>query len=477
MTRSISSDLLLRLDRRDRRGLRRQLERELREAIHGGRLAAGATLPASRVLANHLGIARSVVVEAYGQLVADGYLEARQGSGTRVRAEASPAPPGRVPARPDLARGSIARFVNGIPDQASFPRRAWLRHYRAALQALPDAGLVYAEPQGAPELRAALAGYLGRVRAVRTSPERMLVCGGFAQGLALVSRALRARGLGRIAVEDPCFGYHRHLIANTGLTPVPVQVDERGIDVSALERLDVRAAFVCPAHSYPTGAVLSPGRRAALVAWARRADALVIEDDYDAEFRYDREPVGALQGLAPERVVYGGSTSKTLSPLLRLGWLAAPDDLFDDLMREKFMDDMATGGLEQLALARFIESGDLTRHLRRMRPVYERRRDAALAALAAHAPEARTRGVAAGLNLYIDLPAGSSERRVLRAARERGVFVEGAAWHWANRRAAPPGLVLGYGALSESAIEAGIEALGAALYGASAAPTSSSPAP
>jgi GntR family transcriptional regulator / MocR family aminotransferase len=485
MTGSNSSDLLLRLDRREGRGLRRQLEAGLREAIHEGRLGPGASLPASRVLARELGVARSVVVDAYGQLVADGYLEARQGSGTRVRSGARAADAGRAaPTAHDPARGLTAHFVNGIPDQASFPRRAWQRHYRAVLQALPDSGFRYAEPQGVPELRSALAGYLGRVRAVRTSPERVLVCGGFAQGLALVCRALHARGAREIAIEDPCFGYHRHLIANTGLTPVPVAVDDGGIDVDALDRLDVRAVFVSPAHSYPTGAVLAPERRAALVEWARRNDATVVEDDYDAEFRYDREPVAALQGLAPERVVYGGSTSKTLSPLLRLGWLAVPDALLDELMREKFLDDMATGGLEQLALARFVESGDLTRHLRRVRPMYRRRRDAALAALARHLPEASPRGVAAGLNLYIELPEGCSERAVVEAARERNVFAEGASWHWARPREAPPALVLGYGASSESKIEEGVAALGAAYRqgagtasGASAAPTSSSPAP
>jgi GntR family transcriptional regulator/MocR family aminotransferase len=484
LTQAISSDLLLRLDRHERRDLRRQLERQLRDAISSGRLSAGATLPASRVLARDLGVSRSVVVEAYTQLVADGYLEGRQGSGTRVRIEPSSATKPPAPSRQDPARGLTAHFVNGIPDQPSFPRRAWERHYRAALQAIPDSGFRYAEPQGVFELRAALSAYLGRVRAVRTSPEQLLICGGFAQGLALVSRALRARGLDRMAVEDPCFGYHRHLIANAGLEPVPVAIDDHGIDVAELARLDVRAVFVSPAHSYPTGAVLAPERRAALVSWARRVEAIVIEDDYDAEFRYDREPVGALQGLAPDRVVYGGSTSKTLSPLLRLGWLAAPDGLFDDLMREKFLDDMATGGLEQLALARFVESGDMTRHLRRVRPMYRRRRDAALAALAAHLPDATPRGVAAGLNLYVELPDGCTEREVAERARERGVFVEGAAWHWARPRQAPPALVLGYGSLSESAIATGIEALGAAFRqpagvasGASAAPTSSSPAP
>jgi GntR family transcriptional regulator/MocR family aminotransferase len=265
-----------------------------------------------------------------------------------------------------------------------------------------------------------------------------------------------------MAVEDPCFGYHRELIANAGLEPVPIPVDERGIDTDELARHDVAAVLVAPAHAYPTGAVLAPQRRNALVEWADAADAIVIEDDYDAEFRYDRAPIGALQGLRPDRVVYGGSVSKTLSPILRVGWLAAPEELMADLRREKLYDDIATGTLEQLALARFVEAGDLARHLRRVRPLYRRRRDAALAALARHLPEATASGVAAGLHLYVRLPEGCDERGLVRAARRRGVLVEGAARHWAGPAAAPPALVLGYGAAGEAAIEQGVAVLGEA---------------
>jgi GntR family transcriptional regulator/MocR family aminotransferase len=456
------ADLLVRIDRGAGKGLRAQLEQELRQGIQEGRLAAGVPLPATRVLARQLGLARSVVVEAYSQLAADGYLETRQGSGTRVRATERPAGVAARRSRTHWGRGLTAQFVNGIPDPASFPRRAWQRHYRAVLQALPDTSLRYPEPQGALELRDALCAYLGRVRGVTTTPEHMLICGGFSQGLVLVCRALRARGAERLAIEDPCFGFHRHLVANAGLEPVPVPVDEHGIDTDALERIDAAGVFVSPAHSYPTGAVLAPERRVALIDWARRTGGIVVEDDYDAEFRYDRSPVGALQGLASELVVYGGSTSKTLSPMLRLGWLAVPGGLIDDLLREKFLDDMATGTLEQLALARFVDSGDLTRHLRRVRPLYRRRRDTALSALAAHLPAAAPRGVAAGLHVYVDLPDGCDERDLVRRAGAHGVLVEGAAWHWARPRDAPPALVLGYGALSEQAIERGIRALGAA---------------
>jgi GntR family transcriptional regulator / MocR family aminotransferase len=454
------ADLLVTLERARGRGLREQLEAELREAIRGGRLPIGSALPASRVLARELGVARGVVVEAYEQLAAEGYLEARQGSGTRVRATRPPsAAAGEADERPPPPN---QRLLGGLPDPVRFPRAQWLRRYRAALDAMPDAPFGYPDPGGAIELRVALAGYLGRVRAVVAAPDELVVCSGFTQGLVLVCRALRARGARRIAVEDPCFSYHRDLIANAGLEPVPVRVDDHGIDVAELERHDVGAVLVAPAHSYPTGAVLAPQRRNALVDWAHRTGGLVIEDDYDAEYRYDRAPIGALQGLARDRVVYGGSVSKTLTPALRVGWLAAPPWLVADLRREKLYDDFATGMLDQLALAAFIADGDLVRHLRRVRPEYRRRRDAALRALAVHLPDARPAGVAAGLHLFVRLPPDVDERALRRAARREGVRIEGAARHWARPEEAPPAFVLGYGGADERGIEAAVATVGRA---------------
>jgi GntR family transcriptional regulator/MocR family aminotransferase len=454
------ADLLVTLERSGGRSLREQLEDELRHAIRGGRLPIGTALPASRVLARELGVARGVVVEAYEQLAAEGYLEARQGSGTRVRATR---PPDAAVAEPDGARSAPSqRLLGGLPDPERFPRAQWLRRYRGAMQAMSDAALGYPEPGGAIELRTALAGYLGRVRAVVTSPDELVVCAGFTQGLVLVCRALHARGARRMAVEDPCFGYHRELIANAGLEPVPIAVDEHGIDVAALERHEVAAVLVAPAHSYPTGAVLSPQRRNALVDWAHRTGGLIVEDDYDAEYRYDRAPIGALQGLARDRVVYGGSVSKTLSPMLRIGWLAAPAWLVDGLRRQKLYDDFATGMLDQLALAAFIAEGDLARHLRRVRPEYRRRRDAALRALATHLPDAEPAGVAAGLHVFVRLPPGTDERALRHAARRDGVRIERAPRHWARPEDAPPGFVLGYGALNEAAIDRVVATIGCA---------------
>ena len=280
----------------------------------------------------------------------------------------------------------------------------------------------------------------------------MLVCAGFTQGLTLVCRALRRAGASRVAVEEPCFGLHREAIAMTGIEPVPVAMDDRGIDPAALAGLDVAAVLVAPAHSYPIGATLDRRRRRELVAWARRSDALIIEDDYDAEFRYDRLPIGALQGLEPDRIVYVGCSSKTLTPALRLGWVAAPPDLIDAIEREKRFDDMGSALIEQLAFARFVDRGDFSRHLRRVRPIYRGRRDATIAALAEHLPEATWRGAAAGLHLHVTLPPDVDERALAHAAFERGVLVEDARWHWADGADVPPSLVLGYGAIPEPAI-------------------------
>jgi GntR family transcriptional regulator / MocR family aminotransferase len=467
------SDLLVDLRPDEGRGLRERLEHGLRAAIQRRRLVAGTLLPPSRVLATELGISRSVVVEAYANLAADGYVEARQGAGTRVRLDVRDEPPRPRPPLPryDAARyfarpreSSFAgappvRLLGGLPDPALFPRGQWLRHYRTALAELPDPQLTYPSTLGAGVLRRALSAYVGRVRGVATAPDRILVCSGFTQGLTLVCRALVRAGARRVAVEEPCFSLHREAIAMTGLEPVPVAMDERGIDPAALEGLDVAAVLVAPAHSYPTGATLDPRRRRALVAWALRSEALIIEDDYDAEFRYDRLPIGALQGLAPDRIVYIGCASKTLSPALRLGWVAAPPDLIDAIEREKRFDDMGSGLLEQLAFARFVDRGDFSRHLRRVRPIYRARRDATIAALARQLPEATWRGAAAGLHLYVTLPPDVDEGALVHAAFERGVLVEDAHWHWADGSGVPPALVLGYGTVAEPAIARAIATL------------------
>jgi GntR family transcriptional regulator / MocR family aminotransferase len=473
------SDLLVDVRNGRGAGIRERLEAALRSGIQGGQLVAGAALPPSRVLADELGISRSVVVEAYGNLAAGGYLEARAGAGTWVRRDphvthppltsGAPtrapiaSPRFQPPRRPSPAPGApTVRLFGGLPDPALFPRTRWLRHYRSALVEVPDPDLTYPDMLGAPSLRAALTAYLGRVRGVATTADRILVCSGFTQGLILVCRALRRRGARRVAVEDPCFAHHRTAIERTGLATVPVAVDAFGLDPDGLPD-DVAAVLVAPAHSYPSGGTLDAGRRHALIAWAARTGATIIEDDYDAEFRYDRQPIGALQGLAPEYVVHIGCASKTFTPALRLGWIAAPQALVDDLEQEKLYDDMGSNLLDQLAFARFMDSGDFSRHLRRVRPVYRARRDATLSALATHIPEVQPQGEAAGLHLHVLLPEGIDELEFAAEAYARGVLVEDGAWHWAQPEKAPASIVLGYGSVGETAIRRGIAILAEAL--------------
>jgi GntR family transcriptional regulator / MocR family aminotransferase len=469
------SDLLVDVRNGQGSGMRERLEAALRSGIQGGQLAPSAALPPSRVLADELAIARSVVVEAYGNLAADGYLEARRGAGTWVRRDphlshtplgnGAPArapvasPRFQPPRRPHPALGApTIRLFGGLPDPALFPRTRWLRHYRSALTEVPDPDLTYPDMLGTQSLRAALTAYLGRVRGVATTADRILVCSGFTQGLTLLCRALRRQGATRVAVEDPCFAHHRTAIERTGLETVPVRVDASGLDPDGLPN-DAAAVLVAPAHSYPSGGTLNAGRRHALIAWAARTGAIIIEDDYDAEFRYDRQPIGALQGLAPEQVVHIGCASKTVTPALRLGWIAAPQALVDDLEQEKLYDDMGSNLLDQLAFARFVDSGDFSRHLRRVRPVYRARRDATLSALAAHMPEVRPQGEAAGLHLHVLLPAGVDELEFAAEAYARGVLVEDGAWHWAQPEEAPPSIVLGYGSVGEATIRRGIAIL------------------
>jgi GntR family transcriptional regulator/MocR family aminotransferase len=290
-----------------------------------------------------------------------------------------------------------------------------------------------------------------------------VVTNGISQALMVTCRALHDRGARRIGIENPCFALHRRLIAACNMQPVPIPVDQSGLVVEAVHDAQVSAVLVAPAHSYPSGAVLSPARRVALVEWATRCDALIIEDDYDAEFRFDRNPVGALQSLAPENVLYAGSVSKVLNPAMRLGWMAAPERLLRDLISAKFVYDVATESLGQLALARFIEAGSLARHIRRVRPRYRARRDALLAALGAAAPELTPLGAVAGLHLFLPLPAGVIEHEVIAAAREDGLRVEGAAKHWAERTPAPPAVLVGYGVLREATLDADVTALVAAV--------------
>jgi GntR family transcriptional regulator / MocR family aminotransferase len=451
----VGPGLLIALRRSGELPLHEQIERSLREQIRTGRLAAGSALPSTRGLAGELGVSRGVVSEAYGQLAAEGYLTMSQGAPVHV-ATAVRAAPARPPAT-SLAQSFAYDFRPSLPDLVGFPREAWLRSLRSAVRDSPLDALGYPDPRGAPDLREALAGYLGRVRGADAEPENVIVCTGFMQGLSLLCRALRAHGVERVAVEEPGWHSHRLIVEQSGLEVVVVPVDERGLRVDLLVDSDAAAAIVTPAHQFPTGVVLAPERRRELIEWAEE-ERLVVEDDYDSEYRYDRVAVGALQGLAPEHVAYVGSASKRLAPGMRLGWMLAPSWLTWELSAGKTVEDGGSEVLGQLALADFIARGELDRHIRRTRLRYERRREALLGALRRWLPQARPSQASAGLFELVRLPAETNEPALVRAAAERGVGVEGLALH---RYAAKeePALLLGYAAMAEPAIEQGVRLL------------------
>ncbi|HET9162348.1 MAG TPA: PLP-dependent aminotransferase family protein [Solirubrobacterales bacterium] len=449
--------VLVELERDAELPLHEQIERSIREGIQAGRLAVGTRLPSSRALAAELGVSRGVVTEAYGQLAAEGYLLSRQGAPVRV-ARTVRAAGSRPPAR-SLLPGFAYHFHPGLPDLAGFPRDRWLRSLRAAWQRAPLNAVGYPDPRGVPVLREALAEYLGRVRGAAAEPEQTLICTGFAQAFSLLCRWLAGQGVERVALEDPGWHPHRLIVEQAGLDVAPVAVDAEGIQVEALERTGASAVVVTPAHQFPTGAVLSRERRAALVEWAEEGERLIVEDDFDAEYRYDGSGLGAVQGLAPERVAYIGSASKRLTPGMRLGWALLPSWIAWPLIGAKAVEDSGSEAIGQLALHDFIVRGELDRHIRRMRARYGQRREALLAALASHLPSARPSAGAAGLFELVELPEGTDEAALVAAAAGCGVGVESLALH-RYASAGPPGLVLGFACLSEAAIEHGVRLLG-----------------
>ena len=461
----LGPELLVRLDREGDEPLTAQLEGALRDAIRTGRLGSDERLPSSRALARELGVSRGLVQECYAQLHAEGFLTTRTGSGTRVSAGAQQAPAPVTVARAPV-RGPAIDFRPGQPDLASFPRQDWMWAMREVSRTAPADALGYGDPRGDRVLREVLAGYLRRVRGAVTDPERIIVCAGFAQGSNLVLWTLARRGARRVAFEDPGDidpAHSRHL---WGLDGVPVRVDEHGVDVSALAQTGAGAVVLTPAHQSPTGVVLAPDRRQALARWAQAEQATILEDDYDAEFRYDREPVGALQGLAPAHVALLGTVSKSLAPAIRLGWIVCPPALVEDIAEAKELDDRGSPGLDQLALATLIRSGRYDRHLRAMRARYAGKRAALIDALATHAPEVELRGLAAGFHAVARLPEGSDEHAIADAARLRGVGLYPMSdLRWSSE-ARPPELVIGFGDLSEQAIRRGIETVADLLRGA-----------
>ncbi|MFJ9431429.1 PLP-dependent aminotransferase family protein [Streptomyces sp. NPDC101490] len=497
-----------------RRG--RALQEALREAVRSGRLLAGTRLPSTRALAADLGVSRGLVTEAYEQLTAEGYLRSGRGAGTWVgEAARSPAlrpggtaaatrargggetgastagrdgqgtPPGGFARGGHVGAGQIGTghvraghigaghvgagvrvdFRPGTPDLSLFPRAAWSAAHRAVLSRLPHPALGYPDPRGLPELREVLAGMLTRRRGVVADPERLVVCSGVAQASTLLGFVLRARGLDTIGIEDPGSPEHGRLFASTGLDTVWLPLDEEGLRPGALAASGVRAVVVTPSHQFPSGIGWSAERRAELLDWARAVDGYVMEDDYDGDFRYDRAPVGALQGLDPERVVYAGSVSKSLAPGLRLGWTLVPEALLDEVVERKRTMDLGNPVLDQAVLAEFVARGGYDRQLRRCQRAYRERRDALLTALAEHLPGTRVSGIAAGLHVIARVPGrfGPPERFLARASAA-GVALRALEEHGTARPTdGDVRLVVGYAHLPPSALTTGVRLLAEAV--------------
>jgi GntR family transcriptional regulator/MocR family aminotransferase len=448
-------DLLLFVDRSRPGSLSRQLEEQMRSAIQSEAFAAGAQLPSTRVLAQDLGVSRGVIVRAYAQLAAEGYLALRQGAAVTVRATVRVDPKAARP--PNGGPRVVYDLRPHLPEVTGFPRQPWLRAVRESLERARSADLSYTDPGGLWDLRVEVANYLARARGVRAHPERTLITGGSTHALSLVSRVLARRGVTRMAFENPSHALLRNVAAAGGKTVVAAEVDQQGVRADSIGSADT--VFVTPAHQFPTGVVLSPERRVALIAWAQGADGLIVEDDYDAEFRYDRAPVGALQGLAPDRVVYIGSTGKTFAPALRLGWAVLPGDLFDDVSEELFSSLLQISGFNQLAFANFLRRGDFDRHLRRMRQVYRARRDLVVSLLGELLPNHRVSGIAAGLHVILEMPSQAAAAAVRMEAETVGIVIESLEQHSLAPDAGQAGLLIGYGGLSEPSLERAIRRL------------------
>ncbi|GAA3436512.1 PLP-dependent aminotransferase family protein [Kutzneria kofuensis] len=439
-------------------GRRAALERSLREAIRSGRLAAGTQLPSSRALAADLGLSRGTVVQAYEQLLAEGYLTSR----SRTHTEVAAVPGARVRTQLRSATNFSVPYdlAPGNPDVSQFPRSTWASALRHAVTIAADEDLRYGDPRGHPQLRRALADYLGRVRGVRISSQAIVVCTGFTNGLRLIAAALRDRGGRVMAVEDYGLPFHVDAIEHAGLRTETVRLDDDGLVVDELPNAD--AVLVTASHQLPWGTRLHPARRGALVDWARDNNAIVVEDDYDGEFRYDRQPIGAIQGLAPEHVIYAGTASKSLAPAMRMAWLAVPERLLEPIVQIRLLSERQCPTFEQLALAQLVDGGGLDRHLRRMRTHYRKRRDFLLDALATSVPQVRPIGIAAGLHVTLLLPDGTRDDDIRAVLADHGVGAHPLS-DYARAGTAPPGLVIGYATPPGHAFPAAVQALVTAL--------------
>ena len=445
----ISEANLLELRRSPARTLRRQLERQIRDAIRAGRLGPDSKLPPSRVLANDLGVSRGVVTDAYAQLAAEGYLKTRTGSGTRVSRLAVPRE------GPSTEREAPAAKIEydlrpGQPDLTTFPRHRWQSEVARVLRTIPPRALTYPDPLGVEELRTAVADYLNRVRAAEAKAQNVIICPSTTYGISTLWRALRQLGSRRVGVENPGWRWQSRTAMQEGLQAVPINVDEGGLIVEELEAAKVDAVCITPAHQFPTGVVMTSERRAAVIRWARRRGALIVEDDYDSEFRFERQAVASLQGMAPDLTAFCGTTSKTIAPALRLAWMLVPTRLLLAVRRQYIDTWPGPPVIDQFAAAAFIARGEFDRHVRSLRRQYRLRRDALVSTLSRDAPEVRIGGIPAGLHVIAWLSPGTDDVAVAAAARAKGVAVHSLHHHCFASEGVGPALVLGYALLSES---------------------------
>lgn len=468
----LSWDMVIDLSAQPSAPLYQQLTRAIRDAIRDGRVPGGAALPPSRALAAELGVSRATVTEAYGQLIAEGYLESRPGSTTRARPGLTDQPPTPEATDPLPETHRTFRFDlrPGIPDLRAFPRTAWAEAVRRAVTALENRDLAGRYPFGHPRARASVASYLRRSRDAAAVPEHTFIVQSASAGMALLTQALRGAGKTAIAVENPSWPQLRDICRRGGLRSVPFPVDEDGMQVEQLdEHPEVGVVLLTPAHQFPTGVVLAPERRARLLDWARERDGLLIEDDYDASFRYDRRQIAALQGMGADRVALLGSLSKTLSPAVGMGWMVLPP-AWSDAVTAAAPELGTTGVLDSLTLAEFIDSGRYDQQLRMLRQRYRSRRDVLVAALHRRLPDLQISGLNAGLHLVLNLPEGVDVADLIRRAHdadvglvERGRYAVGDAGPPGSAGSAPPALVLGYGNLRDSLVPEAVTRLAALL--------------
>lgn len=469
-----------------------RLAEAVREGIVSGRFRAGERMPASRALAASLSLARNTVLEAYEQLIAEGYLSARHGSGTFVAADipdrafetqhADGSPPPRTTADRSssvlsdfgrrvvegevwqhMGRGeasSIYEFRYGTPSLEEFPIDAWRTLTKRVLDYPPAELLGYGPTEGLPRLREALARYLQRSRGVRCTADEVVIVNGSQQALDIASRVVINPGDG-VVIEDPCYPGARVTFAANGAKVIPVPCDGEGIRVDLLPA-EAKAVYITPSHQFPSGCVMSGARRLELLAWAQRTGAVIIEDDYDSEFRYEGRPLAALQGLNPAQVVYTGTLSKVLLPALRLGYMVAPPGLRPAVSGAKWLTDRHVALLYQAVLALFIEEGHFERHLRRMRKVYADRRAAMLESFAAcFGDRATITGTESGMHVLVRLADVPDADAFIERARGAGVGIYSARMYYSLEP--PPGatFMMGYSSVTEPGIREGIRRLAA----------------